>query len=99
MLLTSASAPAYTIVAGSIASSTAAEATIPLPRNARNVPDFSGTFGADAEPDGWPELRDSVFADMRIVERISLRYFPGKYREAEGDHRFLGPLRKMSLVI
>jgi hypothetical protein len=30
---------------------------------------------------GWPRLK---FIDMRIVQRISLRYVSRKYRDAEG---------------
>lgn len=33
------------------------------------------------ESGGWPGLR---FVDMRIVQRISLRYVSRKYRDAEG---------------
>jgi len=33
---------------------------------------------------GWLGLGRFVFVDMGIVERISLRYFPGKYRVGGG---------------
>src|SRR5580658_7325059 len=33
---------------------------------------------------GWPGLGKLVFVGIRIAERISLRHFSGKYRDAEG---------------
>ncbi len=33
---------------------------------------------------GGPELEKFLFVGMRIMERISLRHFSGKYRDAEG---------------
>src|SRR5208282_5158487 len=33
---------------------------------------------------GWPGAGGFIFAGMGIVERISLRYFSGKYREGGG---------------
>jgi hypothetical protein len=32
---------------------------------------------------GWPGFAKLIFVDMGIEERISLRHFSGKYREAE----------------
>jgi REP element-mobilizing transposase RayT len=37
-----------------------------------------------AESAGDPDWGELIFVDMGTVERISLRYFSGKYREAEG---------------
>jgi hypothetical protein len=33
---------------------------------------------------GWTGLEKLVFVAMRIMERISVRHFSGKYREVEG---------------
>ena len=33
---------------------------------------------------GWPGRRRFMFVCMKVVERISLRYFSGKYRVTEG---------------
>jgi hypothetical protein len=50
-----------------------------------------GNFGG-VQPGGWPGLGKFMFVGMGIGERISLRHFSGKYREARAPQVRCGNL-------